>query len=105
MPRIGKMPCHVRGRAKRILYTLHKRGTSQLSDLTFASDKFEREKKPEKDMAQHILRRLIKKGLVTSDKVSVRGRGSVSRAYYWLTDEGVKVADEIAKQVNEHKSW
>lgn len=90
-------------RAKRILYTLHKRGTSPLSKLTFADDKFESEKKPERNMAYQILSRLIKKGLVTSDKIHMRG--SVYSAYYWLTDEGVKVAEEIAKQVDEYKRW
>lgn len=103
MSRIGKMPQHIRGRTKRILYTLHKRGSSELSHLTFAPDKFEREKKPEKDMAQHILRRLIKKGLV--DYIKIRGAGSNQIASYWLTDEGERIASEIAKEVDEHKRW
>jgi len=50
-----------------------------------------------------ILERLHKKGLVYKNE---RARTKQDRVqYYCLTPEGRKVAAEIAKEVDEHKSW
>lgn len=75
------------------MYLLRKRANRELYEFTFS------EGKKGKLRALDILRRLIKKGLV--EKVNRPGYND----YYFLTDEGKKVADEIVKEVDEHKSW
>ncbi len=52
-----------------------------------------------KHAAMEILRRSIKKGLV--NKIPRPGYEDV----YYLTEKGRLTASEIAKEVDEHKSW
>lgn len=86
--------------SKRILYTIRKNVNCYLSDLSFGEGKTGQKK------SLNILRRLSERGLITSRKVPLRGKNNPAlRAYYWLTDEGIKVADEIAKEVDEYKRW
>ena len=100
MSRRGILPNYFRNRAKRILYTLRRDTNCYLYDLAFNEGDVGRHK------ARMILQRLIKKGLVDIKKVPLRANNSYSvRAYYWLTDEGKKVADEIVKEIDEYKSW
>lgn len=75
------------------MYLLRKRANRELYEFTFS------EGKQGKYKALKILKYLIKKGLV--DKVNRPGYND----YYFLTDEGKKVADEIVKEVDEYKSW
>ena len=91
----------LRKQSKRILYTIRKDGTCYLSDLSFGGGK------QGKKRALEVLRRLSDKGLVTSRKSPLRGENNKYsvRAYYWLTEEGIKIADEIAKEVDEYKKW
>lgn len=83
----------VKKRTKRIMYLLRKRANRELYEFTFGEGHKGRKR------ALEILRRLIKKGLV--DKVNRPGYND----YYWLTNEGKKIADEIVKEIDEYKRW
>jgi len=86
--------------AKRILYLLHKYGNRYLSDLSFG------EGKDGQDKTKKILYRLVEKRLVTSKQVLLHKNNKHSaRAYYWLTDDGKKIADEIVKEIDENCSY
>lgn len=91
--------------AKRILYMLRKNGNCYIKDLSFGEGKDGQRKSFE------ILRRLSDKGFVTSHKSPLRGKSNEYsvRAYYWLTDEGRPIADEIVKEVEDfcsyYKGW
>lgn len=86
--------------SKRILYVLCKKTNCRISDFSFcglsgAGSRGNAGKKA----AEQILRRLRKKGLVAmSENLS-------SGSLYYLTDEGDKVAEKIAKEIDEIKSW
>lgn len=101
----NKGKSRLRNEAKRILYLLSK-SNRKLIDFRVGGGlhrKFEQQ-----DKQNHIiLKRLIKKGLVGQEKYPLRGGENKYswRAYYYLTDDGKKVAEKIAEEVDEHKSW
>lgn len=95
----------LKNEAKRILYLLGK-SNRKLIDFRVGGGlhrKFEQQ-----DKKNHIiLARLIKKGLVAQEKYPLRGGENKFswQAYYYLTDDGKKVAEKIAEEVDEHKRW
>lgn len=82
---------HFKKNAKRILYKL--RGQKYLELYQFTNGRG----KKGADADLHTLRRLIKKGLVSRSDLVFEG--------YCLTEEGRKVAQQIAEEVDEYKSW
>lgn len=90
------MPKHFKKQSKRILYTVRKRTNISSKDVCFGRfDKI--------SSVQRTLANLKKKGLLFQDNAPLRG--SSSQAVYWLTPEGIKVADEIVKEIDEYKRW
>lgn len=86
---------------KKILYTIRKRTNVSSKDVCFG-------KYTETNWrnVRNILSRLKKKGLLFQDNVPLRENNAVSvKAVYWLTPEGIKVADEIVKEIDEYKRW
>lgn len=85
---------------QRILYTLRKRVTLGVKELCFGNyNRFE--------TTRQIMYRLKKKGLVFQDNQPIRGESNkmAVRAVFWLTPEGIKIADEIVKEVDEYIEW
>lgn len=86
---------------KRLLYTMRKKTNVSSKDLCFG--KFNR---THWNSVQRSLSRLKKKGLLFQDNVPLRENNAVSvKAVYWLTPEGIKIADEIVKEIDEYKRW
>lgn len=92
------MSQHLKKQSKRILYTARKKTNVSSKDVCFGdySD-------TKKASVRRSLSMLKKKGLLYQDNAPLRG--SSSQAVYWLTPEGIKVADEIAKEIDEYKRW
>lgn len=82
--------------SKRILYTARKKTNISSKDVCFG--KYNRISN-----VQKALTRLTKKGLLFQDNVPLRG--SSSEAVYWLTPKGIKIAEKIAKEIDEYKRW
>ena len=87
--------------AKRILYILRKNGGCYLYELSFGKKRLGEQK------AEKILQRLIKKGLVQSNKSYPykNSNNPICRAHYKLTDEGKVVADKIVKEVKDEYDY
>lgn len=85
---------------KRILYTIRKRTNCNSKELCFG-------KLDNLRTVQGILTRLKHKGFLFQENEQLRGENNkVSvKALYWLTPEGIKVADEIVKEIDEYKRW
>lgn len=93
------MPKHFKTQSKRILYTIRKKTNVSSKDVCFGN--YERQ-----NAVIHILNSLKLKGLLFQDNVPLRENNAVSvKAVYWLTPEGIKVADEIVKEIDEYKRW
>ncbi|MBU1018332.1 hypothetical protein KKA33_04905 [Patescibacteria group bacterium] len=84
--------------SKRILYTARKKTNISSKDVCFGQYN-----KNKIWSVQRTLALLKKKGLLFQDNAPLRG--SSSQAVYWLTPEGIKVADEIVKEIDEYKRW
>lgn len=85
--------------AKRILYYLHKHTNINPKDACFG--RYDRIRR-----SREILQKLKEKGLIFQNKAPRREKDDLfSSAVYWLTPEGIKVADEIAKEIDEYKRW
>lgn len=91
---------HLKTPAKRILYTIRKRTNVNSKDVCFG--RYDR-----LPQVQEILKRLKDKGLLFQENEPLRGENNkVSvKALYWLTPEGIKIADEIVKEIDEYKKW
>lgn len=90
------MPQHFKTQSKRILYTIRKRTNGNSKELCFGRiDKI--------SSIQRTLSDLKKKGFLFQDNSPLRGISS--KAVYWLTPKGIKVADEIVKEIDEYKKW
>lgn len=85
---------------KRIMYVLRKRVTLSVKELCFG-------KLDEFDNVRRIMFRLKKKGLVLQENEPLRGeKNKMSvRAVFWLTPEGINMADKIVKEIDEYKRW
>lgn len=90
------MPQHLKMQSKRILYTARKKTNISTKDVCFG--RYDNIRSVRKTLTQ-----LKKKGLLFQDNAPLRG--SSSQAVYWLTPEGIKVADEIVKEIDEYKRW
>jgi hypothetical protein len=90
------MPEHLKIQSKRILYTARKKTNVSSKDVCFG--KYNKIRS-----VQRTLEQLKKKGLLFQDNAPLRGTSS--QAVYWLTPEGIKVADEIVKEIDEYKRW
>ncbi len=90
------MPQYLKMQSKRILYTARKKTNISSKDVCFGQYNNMRS-------VQQTLALLKKKGLLFQDNAPLRG--SSSQAVYWLTPEGIKVADEIVKEIDEYKRW
>lgn len=101
----NKGKTRLRNEARRILYLLSK-SNRKLIDFRVGGGlhrKFEQQ-----DKKNHIiLMRLKKKGLVGQEKYPLRGGENKFswQAYYYLTDDGKEVAENIAEEVDEYKRW
>ena len=86
--------------SKRILYTIRKKTNVDSKDMCFGRLDNIRG-------IQATLENLKKKGLIFQDLEPLRGKeNKVSvRAIYWLTPEGIKIADKIVKEIDEYKRW
>jgi len=82
--------------SKRILYTIRKKTNVSTKDVCFG-------KFGKKRSVQRTLANLKKKGLLFQDNAPLRG--SSSQAVYWLTHEGIKIADKIVKEIDDYKRW
>ncbi len=83
-------------RIQRILYTLNKKTNISSKDACFGKyDKLR--------SVQRTLEQMKHTGLLFQDNAPLRG--SSSQAVYWLTPEGIKVADGIVKEIDEYKRW
>lgn len=91
------MTKHFKMASKRILYTIRKKTNVNSKDMCFG-------KYNKLRGVQATLKLLKDKGLLFQDNAPLRG-GVVSEAVYWLTPEGIKVADEIVKEIDEYKRW
>lgn len=90
------MPQHFKKQSKRILYTIRKKTNVSSKDVCFGQFN-------KLSSVQRTLTDLKEKGLIYQDNAPLRG--SSSQAVYWLTPEGIKVADEIVKEIDEYKRW
>jgi len=85
--------------AKRILYYTRKHTNINPKDACFG--KYNRARQ-----VRALLQRLKEKGLLFQDNAPRREKDTYfSSAVYWLTPEGIKVADEIVKEIDEYKRW
>ena len=90
---------HFKTPVKRILYTIRKKTNVSSKDVCFGNYR-------RHITVMQILNRLKIKGLIFQDNVPLRENNTVSvKAVYWLTPEGIKVADEIVKEIDEYKRW
>jgi DNA-binding PadR family transcriptional regulator len=93
------MPQHFKRQSKRILYTIRKKTNVSSKDVCFG--RFNKISSVLRTLSQ-----LKKKGLLFQDNVPLRENNAVSvKAVYWLTPEGIKVADGIVKEIDEYKRW
>jgi len=83
---------------KKILYTVRKRTNISSKDVCFGNYNETHHRS-----IRRSLSRLKKKGLLFQDNAPIRG--SSFQAVYWLTPKGIKVADEIVKEIDEYKRW
>ena len=85
--------------SKRILYYLRKNTNINSKEACFG--KYDRIRQ-----IQKMLQKLKEKGLIFQNKTSRREKDDLFySAVYWLTPKGIKVADEIAKEIDEYKRW
>lgn len=90
---------HLKKPSKRILYYLRKNTNINPKEACFG--KYNRI-----PQIQKMLQRLKEKGLIFQNNTPRREKDNLfSSAVYWLTPEGIKVADEIAKEIDEYKKW
>ena len=93
------MPEHLKLQSKRILYTARKKTNISSKDVCFG--KYDKIKS-----VQRTLALLKEKGLLFQDNAPRRSTDKYfSAAVYWLTPEGIKVADKIVKEIDEYKRW
>uniref|UniRef100_A0A6M3M8W3 Uncharacterized protein n=1 Tax=viral metagenome TaxID=1070528 RepID=A0A6M3M8W3_9ZZZZ len=88
---------HIKKRVKRILYTLYQKTNRELWEFAFG------EGREGQRRALEILNRLIKKGFV--GKIAYKAMDPNHACKYYLTEEGKNIAKDIAKEIDEHKSW
>jgi len=95
----------LRKESQRVLYLLRK-SNRKLTDFRVGGG-LNRKYETQDKKNYEILKRLIKKGLVAQEKYPLRGGENKFswQAYYYLTDDGKKVAEKIEEEVDEHKSW
>jgi len=92
---------HFKTPSRRILYTIRKRTNVSSKDVCFGNYNENHWRQ-----VRLILERLKKKGLLFQDNAPLRENNAVSViAVYWLTPEGIKVADKIVKEIDDYKRW
>ncbi len=94
----------LRKEAKKVLYLLSK-SNRKLADFRIGGG-FKKSYEIQDRQSYKILMRLKKKGLVAQEKYQLHENNKYScQAFYYLTNEGKRIAEGIAKEVDEYKSW